>query len=246
MWKNGEPNIHGNGCVAAQSVKTHEELKELHGEDYALRFERGQLPVRLERLKGHIKLHEWMSVADFGCGSGLLAEHIASKVRRYVGVDFSSAFIDRARRRAALLGISNAEFVCCEITNFCHGNLAQFDAAFAMDFSEHVYDQEWMGILAAIRSSLKKGGEFYLHTPNANFFLEIMKKHNFIVRQFPEHVAVRTAAQNVTLIKQAGFSVDKVMMLPHYNVLRHLHFLFRLPLLGPYFEARIFIRARNA
>jgi len=62
-----------------------------------------------------------------------------------------------------------------------------------MDFSEHVYDEEWREILRGIRSALKPTGRLYLHTPNAEFILEIMKARNLILARQPEHVAVRTA-----------------------------------------------------
>lgn len=226
-------------------MKTHEELKKLHGRDYVEKFESGQSPMRLERLLPYLNLQSDMTVADFACGNGMLAAQAAPRVRQYVGVDFSPEFIDSARRRAQVLGLGNAEFACAEIAEFCRQNPSRFDAAFAMDFSEHVYDVEWAAILAAVRSALKQGGKFYLHTPNAGFFLEIMKRHNFIVRQFPEHIAVRTVRENAGLIEQAGFVVDRVRLLPHYNVLRCLHFLSWLPLLGHYFQARIFIEAHK-
>jgi hypothetical protein len=45
-----------------------------------------------------------------------------------------------------------------------------------MDFSEHVYDDDWLKILSSIKNSIKSGGSLYLHTPNSLFFVEQMKE----------------------------------------------------------------------
>jgi hypothetical protein len=70
-----------------------------------------------------------------------------------------------------------------------------------------------------------------------------MKERNFILRQPEQHVAVRSVADNVALIREAGFTRVDVEILPHYNVLKWLHPLSRLPLVGGLFEARILITA---
>ena len=68
-----------------------------------------------------------------------------------MGVDFSQPFIDAANDKKRQLGIENARFFCSTIKEFCEENKAQFDGGFAMDFSEHVYDEEWLAILQSFR-----------------------------------------------------------------------------------------------
>jgi SAM-dependent methyltransferase len=227
-------------------MKGPEDLKRHYGKAYVERFESGQSPDRLERLLPHIALEPAWDVADFACGSAMLMPLLAPRVRSYTGVDFSEDFIAAATAKRDRLGLRNAVLHCGSIERFCAAHPGRFDAAFAMDVSEHVYDAEWSVILAGIFGSLKPGGRLYLHTPNARFFLEVMKRHNFIVKQLPEHIAVRTPEANAALVEAAGFRIRRVRLLPHYNVLRHLHVLARLPLVGRYFEARIFIEAQRA
>ena len=224
-------------------MKSRAELKKLYGKGYVEIFQQKQSLYRLERLLEYMNIDSDHSVADFGCGSGILMELIASKVKSYVGIDFSEAFIKTAKQKKKQLSIHNAEFFCMDINEFCQKHIRMFDVGFAMDFSEHVYDEEWERILRSIRMSLKPGGRLYLHTPNASFFLERMKSKNFIVKQFPEHVAVRSLEDNVSLIKKAGFIVTQVRLLPHYNILRFVHPLSYIPFAGKYFSARIFIEA---
>jgi 2-polyprenyl-6-hydroxyphenyl methylase/3-demethylubiquinone-9 3-methyltransferase len=233
-------------------IKSNEELKALHGEEYAKKF--GQTnSYRLSRLIDRVNINSRTNVADFACGSGMLLEHIAPRVNSYVGVDFSEPFIRIANTNKQKfesqsqdnLWAKKARFECASIQDFCRRNSGIFDVGFAMDISEHVYDDEWLDILLHIRSSMKVGGKLYLHTPNARFFLEIMKRQNFLVKQFPEHIAVRSLKENLKLLEKAGFRISNTRLIPHYNILRFLHPISFLPIIGPYFKARIFVEAEN-
>lgn len=107
----------------------------------------------------------------------------------------------------------------------------------------YVYDESWLCNLKSIRKCLKPNGTLYLHTPNSEFFIEKMKERNFILRQFPEHIAVRNIVENTVLLEQAGFKVNSIRLLPHYNILRFLHPLSYIPFIGKWFNARLFIEA---
>ena len=218
-------------------------LNDIYGKEYVEKFSRTQSFYRLRRLVKYVHLAKDFHVIDFACGSGMLLPHLAPDVALYVGVDFSEEFIVEANKRKRSLGIKNAVFYCEDIKYFCENHLESFDCAFAMDFSEHVYDDEWVKILGSIKKSLKPGGSLYLHTPNSLFFLEIMKEHSFILRQFEEHVAVRTPEENINLLKNTGYKIKRVLLIPHYNIFRIVHFISYIPYIGKYFKARIFIEA---
>lgn len=219
------------------------QLKALHGKDYVESFETGQSGFRLERLIRSIDFSTGSEVIDVGCGNGMLLPLLADRVKRYTGVDFSEEFIKAAERKKKGLSISNADFVCADISQYCEEKRDSYDIAFAMDLSEHVYDEEWVNILMAIHYSLKDGGKLYIHTPNSEFILEIMKSYNFIIKQFPAHIAVRNLKENCALLNRAGFTVGKVSLIPHYNILKFLHPLSFIPVVGKFFKARIFIES---
>jgi hypothetical protein len=63
------------------------------------------------------------------------------------------------------------------------------------------------------------------------------------MKQFPEHIAVRTGKQNAALLRECGYEDINIEPLAHYNVLKHLHPLRRLPLIGTMLEARLWITA---
>lgn len=194
------------------------ELKKLHSDDYVKGFETSKSKFRLERLSHLLDLNSSHNVVDFACGSGIMLPLVGNKVNSYTGVDFSEDFISLAKSNASKLSISNANFECKDILEFCSLNKESFDVAFAMDFSEHVYDDQWQKLLAAIRNSLKPGGKIYLHTPNAEFFLEKMKAKNFIVKQFPQDIAVRSPQENCDMLERCGFKIRVIKLIPHYNI----------------------------
>ena len=223
-------------------MKSLNELKEMHGEEYVKSY-RHQKPMRLERLLKYMAIDSTFTVADFACGNGMLMEYIAPKVKSYIGIDFSEPFIKEANEKKKLLSIKNADFVCSDINEFCLHHQNTFDVGFAMDFSEHVYDKEWAQMLGSIRKSIKPNGKLYIHTPNAEFFLEKMKSKNFIFKQYPQHIGIRTPEQNASILREAGFSVTQLRLIPHYKILRLFHPLSHIPVFGKYFKARIFIEA---
>lgn len=225
-----------------KDILSQEDRKKLHGTSYVEIYEK-KTPDRIKRILRHISIPDRGIVADFGCGNALLLPLINKSVDKYFGVDFSEDFIGIAKKRQTDLGISNAEFYCGSIQDFCKNHEDFFDAVFALDLSEHVYDNEWQEIVNGMHLSLKPGGKAYLHTPNRDFFIELMKAHNFILKQFPEHIAVRNGEQNAAFFKAAGFADVSVTYSPHYNILQYLHPLSHLPVVGRYFRGRILLTA---
>jgi len=222
----------------------HQQLN-LHDQVYMDRLLARESDSRIRQLLKLLELKGDLTVADFACGNGVMLEFLHGKFGEYFGIDFSPSAIKNAELRKKKMGVTNAHFFCDSIQSFCEKNQEKFDIGIAFDFSEHVDDTEWSQILSSIKFSLKKGGKLYMHTPNGNFFLEKMKNKNFIFKQFPEHIAVRSAKQNIILLEKAGYQIQCVKFLSHYNILKYIHLLSFIPWLGSYFKARLFIIAEK-
>lgn len=221
-----------------------EELRAIYDERYVGRYDPHAVQ-RMRRLLPFIELSGSEVVADFGCGNGVLLEIVGPRVREYVGVDFSEAFVRAAGQRRAARGIRNGTFHLADICTFCAEHPSQFDAAFALDFSEHVYDDQFLRIFGAIRGALKPGAPLYLHTPNAEYFMERFKDWG-VLRQVDGHVAVRDARRHQALLARCGFARVEVRYLAHYLPLAsRFHVLGRLPIVGRYFRARLFLTCRT-
>lgn len=106
------------------------------------------------------RLTAGIDVADFGCGSGhainLMAR--AFPASRFVGYDFSTEAIDRARAEAAGWGLTNARF---ELQDVAQVNLADaFDLVTSFD---SIHDQAHPGqVLAAIARAVRPDGIYLM------------------------------------------------------------------------------------
>ena len=145
--------------------RSDEELQAIYDDRYAAEYDPHAVP-RIERMRPFFDLSGQDVVADFGCGNGVLLEVIGPLVREYLGVDFSDAFVRAAESRRDALGLSNGTFHRADIVDFCRARPDQFDAGFALDFSEHIYDDQFVRIFSAVHGALKPGAVLYLHTPN--------------------------------------------------------------------------------
>ena len=222
-----------------------DERREMHSGDYVQLVD--SVPIsRMTRLIPLMPLTPDTRLVDFAAGTGPLAAMVEDRIAAYEGVDFSQDFVDAARRIAAEKGLRKATFHCEDIVSFCARHDAEFDIVTANDFSEHIYDKDFLAIFSGAHAILKPGGHLCLYTPNLTFFWEWMKDVG-LAKQFPEHIAVRNAAQYLDLLERCGFARDHmtVRYLAHFNVLRFLHPLSHLPWVGKYFQAKLFITCRK-
>jgi 2-polyprenyl-6-hydroxyphenyl methylase / 3-demethylubiquinone-9 3-methyltransferase len=231
----------GSARMTARSRRLSEdELRAIYDQSYVDQYDPHAV-TRMQRLLPFFELSGREIVADFGCGNGVLLELIASRVRQYVGVDFSEAFVCAAERRRDQRGLRNATFVREDIVAFCAAHPNHFDAGFALDFSEHVYDDEFLRIGGAIYRALKPGAALYLHTPNREYFMERLRERG-LLRQIEGHVAVRDAKRLEALLTECGFGKIRVRYLAHYlRTAAAFHWLRVLPFIGRQFRARLFI-----
>jgi 2-polyprenyl-6-hydroxyphenyl methylase / 3-demethylubiquinone-9 3-methyltransferase len=222
-----------------------EELRAIYDQSYVDQYDPDAV-LRIRRMLPLFQLTGNETVADFGCGNGVLLELIGPYVHEYVGVDFSPAFVRAAELRRDALGIRNGTFYCADLETFCAQQQNRFDAAFALDFSEHIYDDQFVRIFTAIGRALKPGAPLYVHTPNEEYFMERLRARG-ILRRIEGHVGVRDARTHEALLAECGFVRVHVRYLPHYLPLpAAFHGLGALPLVGRHFRARLFLTCHKA
>lgn len=219
-----------------------ENREKLHSEEYVHRFNNERQFARVARLIKHLTLPPNADILDVGCGTGILSQLLSARYGSYVGVDFSQPMLQEAIKRAKFNKLNRCSFLRDDAIDVMKRNSNTYDAIFMLDISEHVPDNEWRLMIAAARHSLKNGGTVYLHTPNLDFFIERLKQFG-IIKQFPEHIAVRNSEDNSNFFIEAGYTSVKHKTLAHYNMLQWIHPLSRLPLIGKYLGARLWITA---
>jgi 2-polyprenyl-6-hydroxyphenyl methylase / 3-demethylubiquinone-9 3-methyltransferase len=228
----------------AETRLSEEQLRAIYDQSYVDQYDPHAVQ-RMRRMLPFFQLSGQEVVADFGCGNGVLLELIAPHVHEYAGVDFSEEFVRAAERRRDAHGFRNATFHCSDIVSFCEQHPDRFDAGFALDFSEHIYDDQFLRIFSAIHGALRPGATLFLHTPNGEYFIERFRERGILDR-IEGHVAVRDAAGYRALLGQCGFASVHVRYLAHYLPLAAaFHALGALPLVGRYFRARLFLTCRK-
>jgi len=112
----------------------------------------------IEKLKQYLKPDD--TVLDFGCGTGLIANEIAGRVKLLQALDTSANMIELARAKAAARGIQNIEYAQTSLSDsrYAPGTYDVIVAAYVL----HLVDES---VLPRIHALLKPGGVFVSVTP---------------------------------------------------------------------------------
>lgn len=98
------------------------------------------------------------AVLDFGCGTGLLTEKLATQAQTVVGLDSAQKMIDALNQK----GISNISTVAAELTKASIGQSPLEENAFNLITASSVcsFLPDYQGMLSLLASLLKPEGHF--------------------------------------------------------------------------------------
>jgi len=186
-------------------------------------------------------------VLELGSARGDVSFFLASHAKEVVGVDASDDALRMAERARAARGIANVSFRKGDVADLSMFPDASFQAVAAIDLVEHIDDPTLAAMLEECRRVLVSGGRLGLYTPDRAHYVERLKAHDVLLRQFPQHIAVRRAGAYRRFLGDAGFRVDldTYSVSPFPGVRRVEAALAPLPLVGPTFRYRILLGARK-
>jgi len=184
-------------------------------------------------------------VLELGCARGDVTFLLAAHAREVIGVDAAPEALAMAEAERARRSLANVRFVCADVARLAGIEDVSIDAVAAIDLVEHIDDPTLVAMLAEARRVLVPGGRLALYTPERAHYVERMKAHDFLIKQFPQHIAVRTAGAYERLLAAAGYRIDlSTYSVSPFPLVRHLEgALAPLPLVGPTFRYRVLIRA---
>jgi SAM-dependent methyltransferase len=112
----------------------------------------------IEKLLGRLRPHS--AILDAACGAGRYEEMLLEAGHRVLGIDQSGQMLARAREvypqerfpglRYERIGLQEMDF------------LAEFDGTICIDTLEHIFPEDWPGVLARFQKALKPGGALYV------------------------------------------------------------------------------------
>ena len=184
-------------------------------------------------------------VLELGSARGDVTFLLARHAREVVGLDASDDALAMAEAGRAARGIGNVSFAKGDVADLSAFGDGSFDAVAAIDLVEHVDDPTLRAMLAESRRVLASGGRLGLYTPDRAHYVERLKAHDVLLRQFPQHIAVRRAEAYRTLLAEAGFALalDTWSVSPFPAVRWVERALAPLPFVGETFRYRILMRA---
>ena len=185
------------------------------------------------------------TVLDLGSARGDVCFLLAPRVREAVGVDASPKALEIAEAERERRGLANVRFLQSDVASLDGVPDASIDVAGAFDLLEHVDDATVRQMLRALARVLKPGGILAAYTPNREHYVERLKAHDFILKQFPEHIAVRRPREIRRLLETEGWRLLEMSYSPApFPVVHWIEkLLWRVPGLGRLFRYRILLRA---
>ena len=123
-----------------------------------------------------------LDILDIGCGTGLNASFLSSKGHNVIGIDISSAAIQKFHE-------SGHVGLVCDIAEGLPFNDNKFDLVYASEVIEHLADTD--EFLAECNRVLKPNGIILLSTPNSSFWafrIFALMGHTLTEVQHPGHI----------------------------------------------------------
>ena len=142
-----------------------------------------------------------MTVVDLGSARGDVCFLLSPLVREAIGVRcVADGRPDRGGRIRP-----DAAFRTCDSSNPTSPNAPEFRTRPSTSPQrsicvEHIDDATVVAMLRACRADPEARRIFAAYTPNREHYVERLKAHNFILKQFPEHIAVRRPRELAALL----------------------------------------------
>jgi 2-polyprenyl-6-hydroxyphenyl methylase/3-demethylubiquinone-9 3-methyltransferase len=184
-------------------------------------------PLRLDWIAGLAKL-PGADVLDVGCGGGILAESMARRGARVLGIDLSTKPLKVAQLHALEGGVENLAYREVAVEQLATERSASFDVVTCMEMLEHV--PEPASVVRACAQLVKPGGRVFFSTLNRNpkafLFAIVGAEHvlGLLPKGTHEYARFIKPSELARYARDAGLQVDQLKGM-EYNPLTRRYWL---------------------
>jgi 2-polyprenyl-6-hydroxyphenyl methylase/3-demethylubiquinone-9 3-methyltransferase len=181
-------------------------------------------PLRLEWINARVPL-AGKSVADIGCGGGILAESMAKKGADVTGIDLSEKALKVADLHSLETGVP-VRYEKISAEDLAAREPARYDVVTCMEMLEHVPDPA--SIVRACAALVKPGGHVFFSTINRNpkSYLLAVIGAEYLLRMLPrgthDYAKFITPAELAQFARNAGMTVENLKGMT-YNPLTQIY-----------------------
>lgn len=147
-------------------------------------------------------------IADLGCGWGNISLTLQRAGFDLYGVDYSIKSVEICKTAAAQMGFDPDRYLCGDVSAlpFATGS---FDVVYTAGVVEHLFPDVYTGFLEETRRILRPRGILVIGTPNPGHILELMKRHNVVLKEDVSHVDYKTLPRLTRSLEEHGFSIER-------------------------------------
>jgi 2-polyprenyl-3-methyl-5-hydroxy-6-metoxy-1,4-benzoquinol methylase len=148
---------------------------------------------------------------DAGCGSGVIADHLASSGAEVIGVDANPEAIEFAAEEFAR---PNLRFIRGLVDDELQLERA-VDKFYSLEVIEHIYRPQGVVMLRSFRRLLRRGGQALVTTPNYRSYWPLLEwtldTFGLVPKMAGEQHVERYHARKLRAVAaEAGFTVDAI------------------------------------
>ena len=209
-------------------------------EDVYLKYDRWT-QLRMAQVLKMVQPQKGDAILDLGCAGGATAHFCYRFGAEVTGVDISPLAIKRAKE---LFSYTDIQFLERDVSSLYDIGDECFNKVVATDLVEHINQDIFEGMVKESYRILKNGGSLSIYTPNPDHFIERMKARNFVLKQNPTHIDIKTMDKIVATLTRYHFRIEMAYYTTSYfPILKCLEFALKpLPLLGNIFRYRICVK----
>jgi 2-polyprenyl-3-methyl-5-hydroxy-6-metoxy-1,4-benzoquinol methylase len=192
------------GFVFNEKIPTLEELN-AHYSQYAYASEGYLSPLTIKSynllLDEFEKYRKTGNILDVGCGRGWFLEQARKRGWNVYGTEYSEKAIEICEGKG--ISMKQGELDAAKFDG------VEFDVVTSFEVIEHINNPN--EDLSEIHQLLRKGGLFYLTTPNFNSVMRYYLKDQYNVIDYPEHLSYYTKKTLTKTVEKNGFKKVKFL-----------------------------------